>query len=177
MRVFHSNRAVFEFASTTLILLSSYLAWRLTHVLLINNGTHAKKSAAPSTVYLACSLRRQWERLARSIKYIIFRLAAHPPGRGKISLDRPQSRPHRFFLGSIAMAPQGPPTGLPPNLPMDSRQKDVFISAPTLTVFATIFVILRLSVQWKNKKYWLITDHLLIIGTVRKLLTTVQIIY
>jgi hypothetical protein len=54
----------------------------------------------------------------------------------------------------------------PPGLPQDNRQKDIFITAPILVVFSTIFVVLRLGVSIRNKKYTLLSDHLLLLGTV-----------
>lgn len=84
----------------------------------------------------------------------------------KISFDRRRSFSTLSPLQSIIMAtPSGPPSG---GLPMDNRQKDIFITAPTLVVFSTIFVCLRLSVSLRNKKYFLLTDYLLLLGAVRR---------
>lgn len=60
-------------------------------------------------------------------------------------------------------APAAPPSGLP----LDDRSNDLKIPIVTLIVFSSIFVFLRLGISWKNRNFFLLTDHLLWTGHVR----------
>ncbi|KAF2473382.1 uncharacterized protein BDR25DRAFT_282887 [Lindgomyces ingoldianus] len=59
------------------------------------------------------------------------------------------------------MATQG---GGSPNLPLDDRSKDLKITIPVLTIFCTTFVVIRMIVSWRNRKGFLLSDYLLVLG-------------
>jgi hypothetical protein len=54
----------------------------------------------------------------------------------------------------------------PEGLPLDDRSNALKIPIVVLIVFSSIFVVLRLSISWRNRKYFLLTDHLLWTGHV-----------
>ncbi|KAH7384660.1 Alpha/Beta hydrolase protein [Pyrenochaeta sp. MPI-SDFR-AT-0127] len=56
------------------------------------------------------------------------------------------------------------PPVFPPGLPLDDRSNALKIPIITLIVFSSIFVALRLGISWKNRNYFLLTDHLLWTG-------------
>ncbi|KAF1831958.1 alpha/beta-hydrolase [Decorospora gaudefroyi] len=60
------------------------------------------------------------------------------------------------------MAAPAPPEGLP----LDDRSNALKIPIITLIVFSSTFVGLRLGVSWKNRNYFLLTDHLLWTGCI-----------
>ncbi|ORY14294.1 hypothetical protein BCR34DRAFT_237998 [Clohesyomyces aquaticus] len=51
-----------------------------------------------------------------------------------------------------------------PQLPLNERTKDLKVTIPILTVFCTSFVILRMVVSWRNRKSFLLSDYLLLLG-------------
>lgn len=53
-------------------------------------------------------------------------------------------------------------------LPLDDRSNALKIPIVTLIVFSSIFVILRLGISWRNRNFFLLTDHLLWPGFVSK---------
>lgn len=56
---------------------------------------------------------------------------------------------------------------IPAGLPLDDRSKDLKIPIVALTIFSSIFVILRLCVSFRNRNFHQFTDHLLWTGHVR----------
>ncbi|CAA9956736.1 hypothetical protein CFE70_000333 [Pyrenophora teres f. teres 0-1] len=59
-------------------------------------------------------------------------------------------------------SPSAPPT----NLPLDDRSLAIKVPIISLICFSSIFVCLRLGVNWKNKNFFMLTDHLLWTGYV-----------
>ena len=60
------------------------------------------------------------------------------------------------------MAAPVPPQGLP----LDNRSNDLKIPIVALIIFSSIFVCLRLGISWRNRNFFLLTDHLLWTGYV-----------
>ncbi|EAT86327.1 hypothetical protein SNOG_06496 [Parastagonospora nodorum SN15] len=56
--------------------------------------------------------------------------------------------------------------GTPPNLPLDSRSNALKIPIIVLVTFSSIFVLFRLVVSFRNRNFFLLTDHLLWTGHV-----------
>lgn len=56
--------------------------------------------------------------------------------------------------------------GTPPNLPLDSRSDALKIPIIVLVTFSSIFVLFRLGVSFRNRNFFLFTDHLLWTGHV-----------
>ncbi|KAH4131240.1 hypothetical protein HBI81_005840 [Parastagonospora nodorum] len=56
--------------------------------------------------------------------------------------------------------------GTPPNLPLDSRSNALKIPIIVLVTFSSIFVLFRLGVSFRNRNFFLLTDHLLWTGHV-----------
>jgi hypothetical protein len=54
----------------------------------------------------------------------------------------------------------------PEGLPLDDRSDALKIPIVVLIVFSSIFVALRLGISWRNRNYFLLTDHLLWTGHV-----------
>jgi hypothetical protein len=58
-----------------------------------------------------------------------------------------------------------PPTA-PQGLPLDNRSDSLKITIVALIAFSSIFVILRLGVSFRNRNFFLLTDHFLWVGHV-----------
>ncbi|KAF7679772.1 alpha beta-hydrolase [Alternaria burnsii] len=59
----------------------------------------------------------------------------------------------------------GVPT-TPEGLPLDDRSNALKIPIITLIIFSSVFVLLRLGINWRNRNFFLLTDHLLWTGQV-----------
>jgi hypothetical protein len=59
-----------------------------------------------------------------------------------------------------------PPPNTTEGLPLDDRSNSLKITIVALIVFSSIFVILRLGVSFRNRNFFLLTDHLLWTGHV-----------
>jgi hypothetical protein len=62
------------------------------------------------------------------------------------------------------MAP--PPPNASEGLPLDDRSNSLKITIVALIVFSSIFVLLRLGVSFRNRNFFLLTDHFLWTGHV-----------
>lgn len=51
-------------------------------------------------------------------------------------------------------------------LPLDDRSNAIKIPLIVLIIFSSIFVAIRLGINWKNRNFFLLTDHLLWTGHV-----------
>jgi hypothetical protein len=60
------------------------------------------------------------------------------------------------------------PATIPKGLALDDRSNALKIPIITLIIFSSTFVLLRLIVSWRNRNYFLLTDHLLWTGHVSK---------
>ncbi|KAG9184983.1 hypothetical protein G6011_11813 [Alternaria panax] len=59
----------------------------------------------------------------------------------------------------------GVPT-TPEGLPLDDRSNALKIPIIVLIIFSSVFVLLRLGINWRNRNYFLLTDHLLWTGQI-----------
>lgn len=54
----------------------------------------------------------------------------------------------------------------PEGLPLDDRSNAIKIPLIVLIIFSSIFVAIRLGINWRNRNFFLLTDHLLWTGHV-----------
>ncbi|KAF2006844.1 hypothetical protein P154DRAFT_480599 [Amniculicola lignicola CBS 123094] len=73
------------------------------------------------------------------------------------------------------MAPPPPSSGPPPNLPLDDRSKEILIAIPILAAVSSIFIVFRLAVSFRNRRFYLLTDYLLVLGAALEIVAVVYV--